>query len=411
MPTVAVKPNDRDSRGSRVSNQLKVVLLGGLSNGKTTLLNALQGQAYPLTKVDARTIHLDIVKVTIPRTGEASDLILLVYDCGGWDGYAVGQIPFLSGSALYLLAVEANETDPQKFLRLLVLFQARAPNAVVQIVLTKTDLVPNPEEKAKWVLNAVNKHNDKWRKHGKGETKPLRIQPDVIMTSVMDDQEGTREKMIAGILNVLHLTPTVGQVVPNTWAVVWALATALQMYGTGHKDTLFDAVQLEAENKLAGVPSAKVSNGDGIAYCRISEFQGLFEDYCAYKTSKDANAIVSPLVLNDALHLYEAQGDIYISGDLIFLNPTLIADLMKALMDHTLTTKRLKSQEFRSVMVEYIEGAEISFKKLKQDMESFVTSGELHGPYILPFLLRNVKRLKMLSPPLRKFLTINSLLV
>ena len=72
---------------------------------------------------------------------------------------------------MYLLVVSAEESDKFNIARFLVILQARAPGAVVQIVLTKTDklktsffaLKPSPElimKKKEWILEEVQKFKD-----------------------------------------------------------------------------------------------------------------------------------------------------------------------------------------------------------------------------------------------------------
>ena len=71
-------------------------------------------------------------------------LTIMVYDCGGQQDYAMGQAPFLTGSSLFLLVVPEDKAEDQYYedvvLRFLELLQARAPGAVIQLILSKTDL-------------------------------------------------------------------------------------------------------------------------------------------------------------------------------------------------------------------------------------------------------------------------------
>ena len=89
--------------------------------------------------------------------------MLMTYDCGGQEQYASGQAPYLNSSALYLLViVSAGEIDTMKnpaklmnkVLRFLIIMQSCAPGAQVQIVISKTDLVPDKnalERKVQWM--------------------------------------------------------------------------------------------------------------------------------------------------------------------------------------------------------------------------------------------------------------------
>ena len=211
IPAIARYFAELDRGGSATSMQLKVVLVGDGEVGKTSLRRAIRGDANPLTRKVSRTIHLDIERVEIKTTlsGRVKDaqdesgaeensddeektpppLTLVFYDCGGQREYATGQAPFLTGSALFLLIVPANharDDDYEQVVgRFLVLLQTRAPGAVVQLILSKTDLLNGEdeiEEKREWLLEKVNETMDEWRKAYEEQT------------GVGDEKERTQSK-------------------------------------------------------------------------------------------------------------------------------------------------------------------------------------------------------------------------
>ena len=142
-------------RGSTISNTLKVVLVGQGKAGKTSLLQSILDLTDPLTTEEERTIYVNFKTVRIPRKGKP-DLIIIFYDCGGQEGYASGQTPFLTRSALFLFVVNADETDPETYLRFFDLLQPRAEDAVVQIIVAKADCVDNPEKQGQLILGNMN---------------------------------------------------------------------------------------------------------------------------------------------------------------------------------------------------------------------------------------------------------------
>jgi hypothetical protein len=131
---------------------------------------------------------------------------------GGLGGHHVyersQEAPILTASAMYILVVSAaNAVENKKYqaiIRFLVSLQAIAPRAVVQIVLTKTDLVPDPEERArraKWVLNVVNGYIEQLSTIRGGSHGLLEIEQDVICTSVKDASQGNfLSKLLTKIL-------------------------------------------------------------------------------------------------------------------------------------------------------------------------------------------------------------------
>jgi hypothetical protein len=51
---------------------------------------------------------------------------------------------------------------------------------------------------------------------------------------------------------------------------------------------------------------------------------------------------------DDALDLLQKQGDVFIDSDLIFLRPQFVTELLRPLIDHTLTREKLNIPGFKS---------------------------------------------------------------
>jgi hypothetical protein len=192
-----------------------------------------------LTTEEERTIYVNFKTVRIPRKGQP-DLIIVFYDCGGQEEYASGQTPFLTRSALFLFVVNADETDPETYLRFFDLLQPRAEDAVVQIIVAKADCVDNPEEQGQQILDNMNKRLAAYQKLCKEnglKDKGLRIQQNVILTSVKKYPIRAKEITIKTILDLTEvrdpvpLFPVVGQRMPTTYVKVHRLADGLRAVG------------------------------------------------------------------------------------------------------------------------------------------------------------------------------------
>jgi hypothetical protein len=109
------------------------------------------------------------------------------------------------------------------------------------------------------------------------------------------------------------LLPSVGQPIPERWAALYRLVDAMRAYGNSmdHKE-LFRIVQ-------GGGEINQGSEDAGKFYCKRSELVALFKEFCAF-VGTDATG----MNIDDALDLLEAQGGIYIHGDLIFLQPKFV---------------------------------------------------------------------------------------
>ena len=132
------------------------MLVGNGLAGKTSLLRGLQrgGKPSPTAEAD-RTIQLALESLTLG--GGASAVLLHVWDFGGQPEYSASQGPYLVPGALYVLVVAADRAGPDEEAddgeevlgRHLDALQARAPGAVVQLVLSHACLLytsPSPRD-------------------------------------------------------------------------------------------------------------------------------------------------------------------------------------------------------------------------------------------------------------------------
>ena len=158
-----------------VSNKLKVVFVGHGLAGKTSLLNCILGKANPRTAEKDRTIYVDHQQFIVPtENDDEPDIKGKGFDLGGQQFYDGAQTIMFSASALHLLIINADETNQENYLRHLDQLQPGAPGAPVQIVLSKSDLVDNPQEKAEEVrdnvIQRMNTCEKLWNKNKKKGT-------------------------------------------------------------------------------------------------------------------------------------------------------------------------------------------------------------------------------------------------
>uniref|UniRef100_A0A7S3VED0 Roc domain-containing protein n=1 Tax=Chaetoceros debilis TaxID=122233 RepID=A0A7S3VED0_9STRA len=265
-PVSVIKDGRRDAmiayyedleKGARISNKLKFVLLGTGEAGKTTIANILNGQTtnYMPAK-DDRTIHLDLMTIPIHKDGH-DPITLTVYDCGGQSKYAAGQVQFITSVGFYVLLVNAEEEDPFNITRFLVILQARAPGAVVQIVLSKTDLLNSSSEiesKKDW----IHKHVQKFQKYNsKNDTEhksaPLNIQGDIIDVSAKNSPTDTHNAIINRIFELSDasppILPSVRQNVPMRWLAFERFLMAISAYGLTDTSKLCEAIKGDVEQQ------------------------------------------------------------------------------------------------------------------------------------------------------------------
>ena len=148
--------------------------------------------------------------------------------------------------------------------------QARAPGAVVQVVLTKVDRVVNPDEKKIEIQSEINKFKknceSSFGRRGR-EHLLLRFQDDIITTSIMTPTRKfanniqkvlglafiwpqlmptTRDDVIEVITNLTTerppLFPTLGQEIPKSWLTCKNFLYKIRDLGCEDEEELFKVV-------------------------------------------------------------------------------------------------------------------------------------------------------------------------
>ena len=99
--------------------------------------------------------------------------------------------------------------------------------------------------------------------------------------------------------------------------------------------------------------------------------------------------------MKDAMVFLETQGDVYMVGDLIFLSPEVIGELMAKLVDHFLKDRVLSKIGLEmTTHVEDFVNQIISRNEVNPHKSSWmdwsVKTGEIHHHKVLPFLWRDI---------------------
>jgi GTPase SAR1 family protein len=232
--------------GAAESNQFKMVLLGTGEAGKTSLLNALMGRRKPLTTKEQRTIHVEIRQFELKQSNNALPPVTIkAYDFGGQETYALGQSQYFDNNGIYILVINADETNAQVFVAHLQRLQAMAPNAVILVVLSKVDILTTEkalQDKLKWVQSAIQNFNENTNAATPKDnhTGPRPIPAEIITVTVQDEPEMARMLILSSIQNLLDtkssMFPSVGMKLPITWLEAMSFIEALRLHGSGDKN-------------------------------------------------------------------------------------------------------------------------------------------------------------------------------
>ena len=167
-------------------------------------------------------------------------------------------MPYITNLALFVLVVEAryaaDKYFEEKLERFLVLLLARAPDAVVLLVVSKVDEVSgDPELLCRWLEKKVADWLEEKRRAAKKYKKdinPLRIQPWALAVSVV--RPATIQRLRDEIIKLTEQRPpllrSVGQRIPTSYEAV------LKLFGTiakfGDDERAMKAIRDGAAKKL-----------------------------------------------------------------------------------------------------------------------------------------------------------------
>jgi len=358
--------DELDRNDGAVSKQLKVVLVGDGGAGKTSFRNALAGRPNPRQHEDDSPIHLDLERINL------QGLDLSLYDLGGKASDAVGQGMFFTPTALYVFIVAADQANEDTFVAAVLyhfaMIQSLVPHAVVQFVLSKIDLLKDRkvvDAKRAWLRLRVMDALESWRRVARERSfAPLRVEERVLALSV--DRPRTVEAACDAIVELTKrnppLFPSVGQLVPMSFVQVWKFLGAIAEHGDDTRAV--SALRAGCARMLWSLDDKRCS-ADG-TYRSRDELEALWNQYQeevpANETSwvddarrnlmstleafwssdgnerrhnQERQLETSSSVFGDALGLHETQGWILMYCGLVYLQPSFVADLVRALVAHT----------------------------------------------------------------------------
>ncbi|CAM9634370.1 unnamed protein product [Chrysoparadoxa australica] len=153
-----------------IANQLKIIFIGNVLAGKSSVIECMQSGQSSNIGVDERTLGINIHTWTpvlhhrkdLPHKEVQGERKLKLWDFGGQHVYHAIHGLFFSKRALYLLVFDVTQTSKDDIDRHVQFWidcvQSRAPGAQIQLVGTHVDLLPSKEdlqERCKQVLDQL----------------------------------------------------------------------------------------------------------------------------------------------------------------------------------------------------------------------------------------------------------------
>ncbi|CAN0069798.1 unnamed protein product [Pylaiella littoralis] len=444
MPTVAVRENpwenppqavveaglkaivryfeDIERSGSLKSWMLKVVLVGAVCAGKSSVVQSLiAGKPRPVP-LARRTRGVD-VHVEHPFKPDASKPVEFVFwDFAGHDDYHSTHSLFLSTGALFLLVVDLARfvDDPSSrgdsiYIWLDTLL-CRIPGAVIQIVVTHTDdeRIDDQEGAVEELREVVAdhlaakslEHERGWEKRGSREgdmpaPPNLKIIHKIHAVSCTTGNdwpafgeamahlaaEGTAEYLYEPFSNAGQTTGqkesklflSVGKNIPTVWARAYAVMNALRD-GTdpGHAATL---------PPEPGTWNGMVAKAQ-VGYVSWEEaVQGWEKAIAVSGFSNEIGPEGATAVLKDMIRLKVCEGIFLFENGLLHLDPKWLNDLLRAIMDHRLQDP--STLDWERELEAYADRHKLGFDRLSNTHQTFCAKGTLTVIY-LKFLWREV---------------------
>ena len=266
----------------------------------------------------------------------------------------------MARGALYLLVVSAeaaSSADDEGRLRWWLHFlQTNAPGAVVQPVLTHVDKCTEAEaaERAAWVVGVCRKHLDRVNALPSGSPAPLSIQLDDIPRVNAATGDGAtlcavRDRLLALACPPAgqpKLLPIVGQTIPTLWEPAMECVRAVRRGAdcTAAASTALLGSRPPFPRTVSGRPllyelvAALQGKWEAAAAALVAALDGMGEAGEERQRQKAAFSSASQRlsILTSALRLMADQGEIFLSGDIAYLDPRAITSLIAPLVDHRL---------------------------------------------------------------------------
>ncbi|CAM9634178.1 unnamed protein product, partial [Laminaria digitata] len=413
--------------GGEVVSSLKVVLVGAVRAGKTTLARGLLDGEIAQT-LPPRTRGVDVhIQPWVPKFDPPLEVV--IWDFAGHDDYYSTHQLFLTDGALHLLVVDLHKFDRDPLSRGNAVYSwldsllCRVPGSAVLVVATHADAFGDDHERSAAALEdlgaAITGHletkKEEWlaaqrqiKRERRSPTRPvsteggdfkagplmghskstplsLRLCRFISVSGRSLDGITTLGNKIWEVSNDAALFPDVRQIVPNMWRRMWAVMDALRVGADPVSAVRLEgpAVAIEGRDKLEFVTEEKAfeawSRADRESAAQQLEAVGEDSEQLPLALSRQFQA---------ALNHRQMGGSVLAACGLIHLNPSWLNDLLRELLDHRLADPK-EAEWWREQLEMY--GREHGFRlnRLLETHRRFVTTGMLTKHY-LQFLWREV---------------------
>ena len=195
-----------------------------------------------------------------------------------------------------------------------------------------------------WIRSRVVEHRSSYERRCADldvvpSPPPLRVQDAIPVCSALPGGEASGEAVRAQLEAIScaspPLLPSIGFSIPASWLPPIAFLRALRDGISPTYAVRRAVLGLEQLDPRAdGDPPRRRS------YARVTELRTLWEGTApAALVATGGTESVDAQLVDDALMLLAAQGEVFVSAGIAYLDPSFVASLMKPLVDHRLSTR------------------------------------------------------------------------
>eukprot|EP00903_Cladosiphon_okamuranus_P009162 g8755.t1 len=406
--------------GGEVVPSVKLVLIGAVCAGKTTLTRGLL-DGHLAEELPSRTRGVDVhIEPWVPDF--TPPLEVTIWDFAGHDDYYSTHQLFLTDGALHLLVVDLHKFDRDPLSRVdaayiwLDSLLCRVPESVVLVVGTHVDAFGDDLERSAAALRnleiAITEHLETKRKewervrkqierrrnshaqpvstrrdfvwHSKSDPPSLRLCGFAAVSGRSMDDVTTLGKTIWEVANDRTMFPDVRQVIPNVWRRVWAVMDALHVGADPDSAVRLEGAPVPIEGRAR---QEFVTEEYGLEAWRAADRESAAEMSDSQGDSEQLSDALSKQ-FKAALELRSRGGAVLTACGLIHLNPSWINGLLRELLDHRLADPK-KAHWWREQLGAYSDEHGIWFDELIEIHSRFAPTGLLTTEY-LGFLWRDI---------------------
>ncbi|CBJ26246.1 LRR-GTPase of the ROCO family, incomplete sequence [Ectocarpus siliculosus] len=415
------------SGGVAVVPSLKVVLVGAVHAGKTTLTRGLlDGKLAKVPPPRTRGVDVHINPWT-PNFDPAVEVV--IWDFAGHDDYYSTHQLFLTSGSLHVLVVDLHKfvCDPSSTGDTVYVWLdsllCRVPGSVVLVVATHADAFGDNRERSAAALSkleaAINDHlkekREEWQTAQRQAEKAKQTPQDrcgplasgsttgypadhaaappptlQLCGFILGSGRSLEDLSVLGrkiweIANEASLFPDIHQTVPKSWRRVWAVMDALREGADPQKAVRLDGplAPVEGREKREFVTrEAAFEAWWGVDGESVAELKAKGPD--SQQLKQDSSRLFQA-----ALKLRQMGGSVLAACGLVHLNVAWINELLRELLDHRLADPK-QAKWWVEQLKTYCHDRGVKFNRLIGIHRRFVITGMLTKEY-LRFLWREVK--------------------